>query len=368
MSEPLKKALIDFYPFAKKQLGFNRPPRLFLRNDHENAKNVLGSTAHYDPEREFIVLYITNRHPKDVLRSFAHELVHHAQNCRGQLGDMNTSMGYAQSGKGEKLEKEAYLGTKMVRDWEDSIKIKGAKQMSESKKINKETIERIVTKVISEVVKEEMAKEKKKAELEKQLAGVEGSHGVSKAMNKSEKEKIEKELSDLEEEKKKMPDKNKDGIPDFAQDGKGKNDLGKGKSKSKKKKGGKIPSQLEPFVKGKKKKDKEKVDEKYDDDVVGAQTIGKEYEKAFKAKKKKDKEKKKPEGPSGPAYPGDEHFYGYDDQNYKYGVDPRVKYESKQQDTKEVINEKPKQQEQKVDNDSWYWGSLYEKLKDKWTK
>lgn len=31
----------------------------------------------------------------------------------------------------------------------------------------------------------------------------------------------------------------------------------------------------------------------------------------------------------GPAYPGDEHFYGYDDQNYKYGVDSRVKMTQK---------------------------------------
>lgn len=49
----------------------------------------------------------------------------------------------------------------------------------------------------------------------------------------------------------KMPDKNKDGIPDYAQDGKGKNDLGKGaKPKAKKAKDlSKVPPQLRKHMK-----------------------------------------------------------------------------------------------------------------------
>ena len=52
-------------------------------------------------------------------------------------------------------------------------------------------------------------------------------------------------------EKEKMPDKNKDGIPDYAQDGKGKNDLGKGaKPKDKKAKDlSKVPPQLRKHMK-----------------------------------------------------------------------------------------------------------------------
>ena len=118
----LKSSLRKFYPQAKKEHGFNRPVRLFLRQDSENAKNVLGKTAYYDPNEDTIVLYITNRHPKDILRSFAHELVHHSQNCKGELDDLHLGLGYAQDGRGEELESEAYLGTKMVRDWEDNLK------------------------------------------------------------------------------------------------------------------------------------------------------------------------------------------------------------------------------------------------------
>ena len=118
----LKSSLRNFYPYAKKELGFDRPVRLFLRQDSENAKNVLGRTAHYDPDGDKIVLYITDRHPKDILRSFAHELVHHSQNCKGELDDLQLGPGYAQDGRGDELESEAYLGTKMVRDWEDNLK------------------------------------------------------------------------------------------------------------------------------------------------------------------------------------------------------------------------------------------------------
>src|SRR6056300_927776 len=53
-------------------------------------------------------------------------------------------------------------------------------------------------------------------------------------------------------EKESMPDKNKDGVPDYAQDGKGKNDLGKDKTpkKSKKKKDlSKVPPQLRKHMK-----------------------------------------------------------------------------------------------------------------------
>ena len=39
-------------------------------------------------------------------------------------------------------------------------------------------------------------------------------------------------------------------------------------------------------------------------------------------------------------------------------------------ESKEVIKETPKQEiaEAKETNEDWYWGSLYSKLKDKWTK
>ena len=107
----------EFYPYAKDKLGFSKPCRVFLREDDKNYSDPLGKTAYYDPKANEINLYTTGRHPKDVLRSFSHELVHHAQNCRGEFENMGpTTEGYAQTDKHlREMEKEAYLeGNLMV--------------------------------------------------------------------------------------------------------------------------------------------------------------------------------------------------------------------------------------------------------------
>ena len=70
-----------------------------------------------------ITLFIDKRHVKDILRSLSHELVHHAQNCRGDfdkghdLGEGNFTTNKAL----QKLELEAYAegNGKIVREFED---------------------------------------------------------------------------------------------------------------------------------------------------------------------------------------------------------------------------------------------------------
>ena len=74
-------------PFAQKHIGFEKPPRLFLKQDPTNAKDPLGKTAYYDPAEMSVTLYTTDRHPKDILRSLGHELVHHKQNCEGKFDE-----------------------------------------------------------------------------------------------------------------------------------------------------------------------------------------------------------------------------------------------------------------------------------------
>ena len=121
----LKEVLGKIYQKAKEQFDIQNTPTLHLRQDDENAKDMLGKTAHYSPSDESIVLYTTNRHPKDICRSFAHELIHHVQNERGDLdmGDASSPT-YAQDDKHmREMEKEAYLkGNLLFRDWEDWYK------------------------------------------------------------------------------------------------------------------------------------------------------------------------------------------------------------------------------------------------------
>jgi hypothetical protein len=114
-----------FLPYAQEKMGFNEPPKLFLKGSAENAEDPLGKTAFYDPAAKAITVFITGRHPKDIMRSISHELVHHAQNCRGEFdspGEMGA--GYAQTNDHlRNMEREAYeKGNMCFRDWEDSIK------------------------------------------------------------------------------------------------------------------------------------------------------------------------------------------------------------------------------------------------------
>ena len=121
----LKEALGEVYKVAKQKYNIKNTPKLVLREDQDNADNLLGKTAYYNPADMSIVLYITDRHPKDICRSFSHELVHHHQNERGDLemGD-SSSPTYAQDDKHmRKMEMEAYLkGNLLFRDWEDWYK------------------------------------------------------------------------------------------------------------------------------------------------------------------------------------------------------------------------------------------------------
>jgi hypothetical protein len=125
MKDILQPLMRQFMPFAQKRMGFHKPPRVFLRDDHENAQNPLGKTAYYDPQQMSVTLYINGRHPKDIMRSLSHELVHHTQNCNGEFTD-DTEMGegYAQNDKHlREMERQAYeKGNLCFRDWEDSIK------------------------------------------------------------------------------------------------------------------------------------------------------------------------------------------------------------------------------------------------------
>ena len=97
-------------------------PEVKIKKDIAESSNFFGKTAYYDPTEKEVVLYVQGRHPKDVMRSFAHEMVHHTQNLEGRLGGIGTTNTNEDS-KLQELEKEAYLkGNITFRNWEDSIK------------------------------------------------------------------------------------------------------------------------------------------------------------------------------------------------------------------------------------------------------
>ena len=103
------------------------PTMEFVNGDSENAKDFFGKTAYYDPDRKHVVLYTEGRHPKDIVRSYAHEMIHHIQNLEGRLGNITTT-NTTEDDHLTKLEQEANLrGTMTFRGWTDSIKEKKTK-------------------------------------------------------------------------------------------------------------------------------------------------------------------------------------------------------------------------------------------------
>ena len=122
--------LIDSLTASMENDGLNlKPyPRIRMIHDEEaNADNFFGMTAYYDPNNREIVLYTLGRHPKDIMRSYAHELVHVHQHNEDRLHDIKTDNVNADKHL-ENLEREAYeTGNIMFRSWTNSITEKKTK-------------------------------------------------------------------------------------------------------------------------------------------------------------------------------------------------------------------------------------------------
>ena len=127
----IKPLLKSFMPFAKKNMGYDRPVSINFLSDPKNGALPLGKTAYYDPNNFSVALYTDRRHPKDIMRSLSHELVHHTQNCRGDF-DKKPEMGegyFQNDAFMREKEREAYeKGNMVFRDWEETHK----KQLQES--------------------------------------------------------------------------------------------------------------------------------------------------------------------------------------------------------------------------------------------
>ena len=135
--EGLDELAKNLYNFANKKFSFSKPVTIVFESSMENVGKVFAPTGHYDPRTKKIIVFVDHRHPKDILRSLAHELVHHKQNCDGHFdGTVSTDPGYAQRDQHmREMEGDAYrTGNVMLfRDWEDNYK-KGKNVMEEGKK------------------------------------------------------------------------------------------------------------------------------------------------------------------------------------------------------------------------------------------
>lgn len=107
---------------VKNKMNVSPLPKLTLIDDDaENAHDVMGKTAFYNPDKREIVLYTLLRHPKDILRSYAHEMIHHIQNLEDRLGNI-TGTDTREDDHLTDIEREAYTdGNLTFRKWTETI-------------------------------------------------------------------------------------------------------------------------------------------------------------------------------------------------------------------------------------------------------
>ena len=130
LKEILDPANFDFKPLIKSLtssmekdgLILKPYPKIIFKHDEEaNAEDFFGKTAYYDPNNNEVVLYTLGRHPKDIMRSYAHELIHVHQNHEDRLEGINTD-DVNEDDYLEKIEREAYeKGNISFRSWTNKI-------------------------------------------------------------------------------------------------------------------------------------------------------------------------------------------------------------------------------------------------------
>lgn len=93
--------LMSFVDFTCNHLGIDEKPTIQYKED--GKEGCQPSFASYSPGDKVVSILTKNRHPMDVFRSIAHELVHHKQNLDGRLGKNIAKEGAT----GSKIENEA---------------------------------------------------------------------------------------------------------------------------------------------------------------------------------------------------------------------------------------------------------------------
>lgn len=120
--KPHLKAISDF--FEKSDIKVTPLPKIILISK-EPDEELFIPTGQYDADASEIKLFIAGRHPKDILRSFAHELFHHHQYIDDPIkyakcalaGDLEDTPDL------QELEAEAYKnGNILFRKWTEQAR------------------------------------------------------------------------------------------------------------------------------------------------------------------------------------------------------------------------------------------------------
>lgn len=116
-----KSECLNIYPYPEIEFNWEDQNGLFI------------TTGYYLPNEKKVVLFCKDRHPKDILRSFTHELIHHMQNLEGKNMSFSNQDDVKDNKELEKLEAEAYLkGNIYFRKWTEYERQNNNSLLSES--------------------------------------------------------------------------------------------------------------------------------------------------------------------------------------------------------------------------------------------
>lgn len=91
----------DFFPLAMEVLGLDRLPEMNFEPELNTGSQP--SFGMYVNGENVLYVALKNRHPVDILRTVAHELVHFRQDLRGELNDQSGVTGSPEENQAHEL-------------------------------------------------------------------------------------------------------------------------------------------------------------------------------------------------------------------------------------------------------------------------
>jgi Zn-dependent peptidase ImmA (M78 family) len=90
-----------FLPLAMEVLEIDRLPKIGFESEIESGNQP--SFGMYSNEDKTLYVAILNRHPIDILRTVAHELVHYRQDIRNELNDESGATGSSEENQANEI-------------------------------------------------------------------------------------------------------------------------------------------------------------------------------------------------------------------------------------------------------------------------
>lgn len=91
----------DFFPIAMQVLGIDRLPKMRFEGEIDTGQQP--SFGMYVNGDNILYVALRNRHPVDILRTVAHELVHFRQDIQGELNDQSGETGSPEENQAHEL-------------------------------------------------------------------------------------------------------------------------------------------------------------------------------------------------------------------------------------------------------------------------